>query len=656
MDDVVKFLETKYPSESCRLLKAQLSLLNKAPKDSRHSDGLKQFALSVYFLSPNAYKKISKVFRLPSKSTLARFTRRWTINPGFNDYIFNVIECRAKLLKEEQKDCILCLDEISLKPRLFYDISRDKIIGFQTGNDKDTQEIARSALIVMARGITSSWKQPIAYFFYKTSATADDLKDILFESVRKLRQTGLNVRGVVSDQGANFYKLVKSTLQLTEDNPTFYIDEMKLVYLFDVPNLLRSTRNMFFSHIFTSHDGETRKGYLEMMYNVDKTRQFRLAPRLTNDHVYPNNFQKMEVGLASQVFSHSVAVAMHTYIDFNVLPKGAIPTANFILRMNQLFGVLNSSNSEHFEAFMGSDKQKILLKEMDDVFQNLQVLNTEGKNVTKKLKFLFGWRMTINSIFTLWESLKTYNARNLNKDCIENFFDQVRNCCNARNPTPIQFSRAFKKIFVQRFFDGSESPDSMDDVYEVFMDLTPEFTETCNDVLSMATPVYTPLKVFTSDYKNIETPEGNALVCVTEYLLKKSLLQHSCDVCQIFFNNPDSFVSEETCSCKLKAYDTENSPFGGVTVPSKDIVEYMLKLESIFVSKFNEIAFREGIGMRLKKEFSKIVYIHPYKDFPLQYFLSLYTRVRIYRTLKFINDNIRTGGLNKNNKLDILKR
>lgn len=47
----------------------------------------------------------------------------------------------------------------------------------------------------------------------------------------------------------------------------------------------------------------------------------------------------------------------------------------------------------------------------------------------------------------------------------------------------------------------------------------------------------------------------------------------------------------------LKAYDTKNSPFGGLTVPSKDIVECILKLESVSVSKFSKITFRETVGV-----------------------------------------------------------
>lgn len=91
IEDVHRFLEDKYPKKSCQLIKSQLDLLNKSPKGSRYSDEFKQFAVSVNFLGPKAYKQFSSLYRLPAKSTLNRFTRKWIVTPGFNDFIFGLL-------------------------------------------------------------------------------------------------------------------------------------------------------------------------------------------------------------------------------------------------------------------------------------------------------------------------------------------------------------------------------------------------------------------------------------------------------------------------------------------------------------------------------------------------------------------------------------
>lgn len=344
-----------------------------------------------------------------------------------------------------------------------------------------------------------------------------------------------------------------------------------------------------------------------MMYNADKVKQFRLAPRLGNDHIFPNNFQKMK--LASQIFSHSVAMAMHTYIDFNVLPKEASVTANFIKKMNDFFDVMNSNNLENYKAFMGTEKELKLLKEMDCLFENIQVLTPEGKDVTKTIKFINGWRMTIKSVLILWEEFKGKGfkylfTRNLNQDCIENFFDQIRNCCgNAKNPTPIQFARAFKNIFALRYFDQTEGSNCMEDVNEVLLYINQNMTN-CDlqKLLFLPSNTYAPLKVFTKDYANLTSPEGNASVYVAGYLLKKCLVQHTCQTC-IDYANSNNLDNRETIFCKLKAYSTSKYRFGGLAVPSRDFVDCIVEMENIFVERFNELAGQDSIGKSLKKDY-----------------------------------------------------
>lgn len=664
MEDVYKYLEKNYSEQSCKVLKSQLTLLNKSPRGCRYTDEFKKFAMSVYFLGPKAYKKFSTMYRLPSKSTLNRFTRRWVVNPGFNEFIFHLIELRSRLLNEKEKDCILCLDEMSLKSHLFYDISKDKIVGFQESykSDNNNMDVASSALVVMARGIASSWKQPIAYFFYKSTAASNEIKDILFESVRRLNSIGLNVLGVVSDQGSNFQKLVKGNLKLTPDNVFFFVDDIRLVYFFDVPHLLKSTRNNFFSYSFLLPEGATNKSYLETFYNNDKLKEYRLCPKLTNEHIFPNNFQKMKVKYASQVFSHSVAVALYTYIDFNVLPSEAKVTAKFIKTMNDLFDLLNSCHLNNFNAFMGTQKQLKFLEEFETLLKSLNVVNSAGKYLTNKMKFIFGWKLTINSIKALWVTLKSKGytfllTRNLNQDCLENFFGQVRNCCgNARNPTPIQFSRGFKKLFTLKYFDQVDGANCMNDINDVLLNISPDLVEKCKEFVFPESIPINSLKVFTSDYRNLNSTDGNALVYVTGYLLKKSLLQHSCDVC-LEFNERNTLEKQATLFAKAKAYsNTEELPFGGLTVPSLNIVEYIIQLENIFIDNFNKFACYNSVGTRLKDLFKNVTFTHPCKNFPINYFLSLYSRLRIYYTIKFANRNIKNKTINKPHiKLTILQ-
>ncbi|XP_063859154.1 uncharacterized protein LOC135100120 [Scylla paramamosain] len=63
----------------------------------------------------------------------------------------------------------------------------------------------------------------------------------------------------------------------------------------------------------------------------------RLAPKLTDKHIYCNTFDKMRVCMATQVFSRTVAAGIDTHSSLGSLPKDAATTATFIYKMDMLF-------------------------------------------------------------------------------------------------------------------------------------------------------------------------------------------------------------------------------------------------------------------------------------------------------------------------------
>ena len=63
------------------------------------------------------------------------------------------------------------MDEISLKKHIFYDASKDTLVGLEDlGTGISSGKMATSALVLMVRGIVHNWKQPLAY--YLMSATS----------------------------------------------------------------------------------------------------------------------------------------------------------------------------------------------------------------------------------------------------------------------------------------------------------------------------------------------------------------------------------------------------------------------------------------------------------------------------------------------------
>lgn len=81
--------------------------------------------------------------------------------------------------------------------------------------------------------------------------------------------------------------------------------------------------------------------YIKLFYSHENRFNFRYAPKLTNSHIYPNNYRKMKVKFAVQVFSATVAVSLCLYIRFGEISTEAVATAQFVKRIDKLFYLLN---------------------------------------------------------------------------------------------------------------------------------------------------------------------------------------------------------------------------------------------------------------------------------------------------------------------------
>ncbi|KYM96458.1 THAP domain-containing protein 9 [Cyphomyrmex costatus] len=224
----------------------------------------------------------------------------------------------------------------------------------------------------MARSIAGNWKVPLCYCFAGTTCTSDTIKNIIFDAIIKLRESGATVHALVTDMGSNF---------------------------------LQISRELEFYDKFASWS------YIVQFYSKDTQQWIKAAFKLSPIHIEPNNFSKMKVRYAVQVLSNHVAVGMCTLMSVDCLPSEAIGTIKFIDRFDKLFDILNSSFTislkEYRTVFTGSTKQVEFLQETLIFLKDITAVNNKGKTV--KIKCFECWQVTINSIIQLWEILKTFN-------------------------------------------------------------------------------------------------------------------------------------------------------------------------------------------------------------------------------------------------------
>lgn len=178
----------------------------------------------------------------------------------------------------------------------------------------------------MLRGLNYNWKQPVAYYFIKNSCTGLKLQNTIFAVISKIQSISLNIRVLTNDQGSNFIGFAKK--MNVSSTSLFFVNQKKIFYVFDVPHLLKSTRNNFFKYHLIFANGITEKKHLVNFYKSDQGLN-RLAPKLTDAHINPNPFQKMKVRYASQIFSATVAAGMRTCIEGGILSTTAETTVMF---------------------------------------------------------------------------------------------------------------------------------------------------------------------------------------------------------------------------------------------------------------------------------------------------------------------------------------
>lgn len=124
---------------------------------------------------------------LPSVRTLQRITEKWESGVGISDFVLNVLSLKGQTMNIKGKRCVLCADEMSLKTFVYYNYSKEEIIGLYEEETHKVCDIAKTVLVLMIRGLHDSWKQPLGYFFVGTSYSSLSLKIIIFNCVSKLR-------------------------------------------------------------------------------------------------------------------------------------------------------------------------------------------------------------------------------------------------------------------------------------------------------------------------------------------------------------------------------------------------------------------------------------------------------------------------------------
>ncbi|XP_031328495.1 uncharacterized protein LOC116160393 [Photinus pyralis] len=155
-------------------------------------------------------------------------------------------------------------------------------------------------------------------------------------SQRKTKQEGMNM---IANKGRTSFQ-----------HPC---DEDRRIYMCsDFPHLIKSLKSRIFPNEkglvkdLVTPDGIVKFSHWVALYEADNVRgkPIQRCHKLSRDHLYLPNYQKMNVGMAFGFFSKTVADAMEAYQEegYPNLEDSA-PTIAFIRRINTLIDAMNAN-------------------------------------------------------------------------------------------------------------------------------------------------------------------------------------------------------------------------------------------------------------------------------------------------------------------------
>ena len=665
-NQALSILKECIPEQSVfNFLATQIKLSGKNKYHFRYTIQEKSLFLSLFSASPKCYRLLKKIIHLPSVSTLQKMLQKLQFHPGFHQFTLNSLEAKCKHMSQADKQCVILMDEMSLKEAVHYNSSKDEVIGYEDYGLNKGPGLANHATVFMVRGLTNKWKQPFAYFFSSGAIKATKLKTLLIEAIRAINKTGLICCAIVCDQGSNNQSVMKS-LGINVNKPFFTVDDNKINLIYDPPHALKNVRNNLKSTGFKLDNIPVTWSIIEQLYSNDIKRNVRMVPKLNDKHINLQGFGlNMRVKLASQILSHSVSSAIKTLCELNFWSndnlQSALKTSEFVKTFNDLFDIFNSktfNNSKPFNKPLSNNTQ--IWNFLENTLSWLKNLKSLNKPITYQLPCIEAWQININSIKDLWNrlssnpniNLKFIMTNRLNQDALENFFSQIRaKNRNDDRPDSCRFQTAFRSISFESIFNQSTNSNCEIDNDSFLLkpdDYYNHSFRSLDSLLHEHNYSSTSSETVASQISETEPDifELNSLSYVAGYLLKKFHHKNSCQACKTIQINSQNKqqLGNKYIFIKNKQYSSIEH---GLIVPSERFLSLAEPLNNIISSNLNSLC-PQNTANKITKLCIKEISNHqpvtcgstPCHE-SLLAIIKLFIKVKINFSIKLLNQSIK---------------
>jgi len=676
-----------------QFVSSQVHAASVSPLGVRWTQQDKLLALGLYYKSPSAYRFMRRAFCFPTVRTLRTFLSGFSVTVGFDcDYML-ALRKRVESMNE-QKFVVVTFDGMSLRSSLKYLEHDDRIVGFEDLNSfgGSSTDAAKQALQFMVRGISTRWKQPVGHFFTGTSVNADVLKAMVLTLLTKLEAIGLRVAAIVCDQETN-HRICLAGLGATAAKPKFTTENGNDVYvMYDPPHLMKNVRNNMLRYDIIIGSDVISFDYISKLFDLEQASVLRFVPKLTKTHIEPNAFKRMNVKLATQVLSHSVASAIRAYIALEKLPTDANATADFVERVNRLFDIMNSNKRKTNNKWkrpltLKSVEQMNELKSFTNWASQWRFKSKQKSTIVKQtLPFKDGLMMTCTALHDVCMSLLETNkfrfvlTSRFNQDIVENWFSCIRGKGrNNDSRTTLEFESASKNIAINWMLECPHKGANCEPDFDSFVGLINATQQQRQRVAADASVAQCSTSA-EGDIGSVDLPnisdasadrdldktdisadwcqlfaltdvDQNVLCYIAGYICAKLNRRLSCQACLASYvaskQKHQSSTALHTALTKARNFDWAKY---GLTIPTPDLFDLCCGMERAVQMNIERVMAGPRVMRCLKDIINETVDVRSYQidvccDKHRQYWLNtavtLFLRVRIHHFVKIRNRELK---------------
>lgn len=224
-------------------------------------------------------------------------------------------------------------------------------MGRSISSDAQSLPLAKNALVYLVSGVNEAFKIPVGYFLVNKLKT-NEKAALTHEMLKCVSETGLKLIGMTFDGDPTNISTVRLLgAKFNDDKPYIYdpIEVDRKIHIFlDAAHTIKLARNTLGNKEFLM-DGQGRKidwKHIQLLYDTQQTLEWNLGNKLTKVHMTAWFKKKMNVKLACQTLSGSVARSLKSL-------KGRVDgfeevdgTAEYLNIMNDIFDIMNSNKSD----------------------------------------------------------------------------------------------------------------------------------------------------------------------------------------------------------------------------------------------------------------------------------------------------------------------